>query len=103
MKKLKIHYQNERKHIRNHAWYPEDRRTPKKRVEYVKELSINDVTQSWDEFILVSACPYIVEAFVKYFKDWELECYIDGVRVNDVNEIFKEFAEPMQTLTSVSL
>jgi hypothetical protein len=93
MKQIKIHYQDNREFIENSIYYPEDNKTPKQRVEFVKNLKLEDTT------ILVSACPYIIQAFVKYFKESDIECFVNNVSIGkDINKIFTEFANPMKDL-----
>jgi len=99
MKILEIHYQTNRVVIPNSCYYPEDIKTPRQRVDYVMKLK-NDKEILMEPFILVSACPYIIEAFVTLFKETEIKCFIDNKSV-DIQDIFKEMATPMKDLISI--
>lgn len=99
-KTIDLHYQTDRCPIATPYYYPEDERTPEKRVDYIINLSKqNDLP---DHIVIVSACPYIVEAVVKCFrKEREFKCFIDGnilTKEDDVEPIFSKFALPMQKM-----
>lgn len=96
--KLTIAYQSQRSVIPCDSYYPEDNRTPKKRVDFILNLV---VPHEQEEFKLVSACPYVIEATIKRF-GYEnnlntLTCFIDDEEC-DIQDIFTELSEPMQKL-----
>lgn len=95
--KLIIHYQSERKPIDCIIYYPEDGRTPKQRLEYMKSLKESGTLIG--DFIVVSACPYIIEGFVKIFgaEAEDVQTFIDNKEVK-LNDIFKELSDPMTEL-----
>lgn len=98
-KTIDLHYQTDRTKIETPYYYPEDERTPEKRVKYIMELAKQELP---DHIIFVTACPYITETVVKIFrKDREFNCFIDGKlldKEDDVQPIFEKFAEPMRTM-----
>lgn len=99
-KTVDLHYQSDRSVIETPYYYPEDERTPEKRVDYIINLSKQDNLP--DHIIFVSACPYIIEAVVKCFRDdREFNCFIDGqllTKEEDVQPIFTKLASPMQKM-----
>ncbi len=100
--KLIIHYQTNRKPIQDSIYYPEDERTPRKRVDYVIQLGEQPIGEGEQpiDMIVVSACPYIIDAFDKIFKNADKKFYIDEVEVH-LNEIFEVMAAPMKELVSI--
>lgn len=108
---IKIIYQTSRKYIVDSFYYPEDLRTPKQRVEYMKYLASLDECTLKSELILktgnlfsdikdiviVTSCFYIVKSIDALFKNHEKVFMIDD-KVVEKELIYKEFAEPMQEL-----
>lgn len=95
-----IHYQTNRNtfwYAPGYAWryYPEDEKTPIQRLKWIK--SLDDDTR----YIIITACPYIVEGCVKQLKG-EIEFFIDGVKC-ELNDIFELFASPMKEMTRLYL
>lgn len=87
-----IIYQTDRKHEDCDFYYPEDEKTPIKRVQWVKNLKDEDVNKMY-----ITACPYILEALCKRFngKTTNDLFLIDG-KESTLEDIFTLFAEPMQ-------
>lgn len=101
-KTIDLHYQSDRERIDNSYYYPEDERTPEKRVAYVMDLAKQELPE---HIVVVTACPYITEAVVKCFRDdREFNCFIDGKLLDkeeDVQPIFAKFAKPMKDMISL--
>ena len=96
MRILTIKYASERKYEPVNLYYPEDMKTPKQRLEYLKDI----LPKYTENLSVVSACPYCIEAIYKLFKYDELKCYIDDNEV-DLNSIFTELALPMKEIQNL--
>ena len=108
---VKIIYQSKRDACfdKNVYYYPEDGYTPADRVEKIKAISEGNFSK--DAFLFsgaeaitfVTACPYVTEAILKYFKKRDektiFEFEIDGKQVDGANEIFRLLGEPMRRLS----
>jgi len=78
--------------------YPEDERTPKQRINFIKELLNEELTE---HIHIITACPYITEAAFKLFRETynpEYDFIVDDIHTDDLNDIMKMFAEPMREL-----
>ncbi len=98
MKTATLIYQDSRTPVNCIAYYPEDFKTPKEIVEWAQNF-VSDVLDEDVDITVVSANPYVIEAMLAFLKNkYNFIFMINDKVVDNVDLIFKEFAEPMQEL-----
>lgn len=93
MKIINISYQTKREPLDFVIYYPEDGRTPNERLEFMKDLA----KKEGPIMTIVSACPYIIEAACKLFKDRYINFCINNKACSS-QEVFEELAKPMREI-----